>query len=58
MGVTLFVNLQGCGRPQEADGQMVDTHVFCYVVNLKEIEVELGCHRAFSKLDVSFYKDS
>jgi len=31
VGVTLFVNLQGCGRPQEADGQKVDTHVFFVV---------------------------
>jgi len=22
VGITLFVNLQGCGKPQEADGQM------------------------------------
>lgn len=33
VGVTLFVNLQGCGRPQEADGLEVDTHVFICVVN-------------------------
>ena len=32
VGITLFVSTQGCGRPQEADGQMVDTHVFCCVV--------------------------
>ena len=24
---------KGCGRPQEADEQKVDTHVFCYVIN-------------------------
>jgi hypothetical protein len=28
VGITLFVSTQGCGRPQEADGQKVDTHVF------------------------------
>ena len=29
VGITLLVNTQGCGRPQIADGQKVDTHVFC-----------------------------
>ena len=28
VGITLFVSTQGCGRPQEADEQEVDTHVF------------------------------
>ncbi len=36
VGITLFVNLQGCGRPQEADEQKVDTHVFLYVVLKKD----------------------
>ena len=26
--ITLLVNTQGCGRPQIAYGQKVDTHVF------------------------------
>ena len=33
VGITLLVNTQGCGRPQIADGQKVDTHVFCCAVN-------------------------
>ena len=33
VGITLFVSTQGCGRPQEADGQKVDTHIFCCIVN-------------------------
>ena len=33
VGITLFVSTQGCGRPQIADGQKVDTHVFRCVVN-------------------------
>ena len=45
VGITLFVNLQGCGRPQIADEQMVDAHVFCCVVNKDEEKTELGCHR-------------
>ena len=28
VGITLFVSTQGCGRPQTADEQEVDTHVF------------------------------
>ena len=32
VGITMFVSKQGCGRPQEADEQNVDTHVFRYVV--------------------------
>ena len=34
VGITLFVSKQGCGRPQEADEQRVDTHVFRCVINL------------------------
>ena len=37
VGVTLFVSMQGCGRPQEADGQTVDTHVFCCVVKTMDL---------------------
>ena len=36
VGITLFVSTQGCGRPQTADEQKVDTHVFRCVVNLKQ----------------------
>ena len=32
MGITLHVSTLGCGKPQEADEQQVDTRVFCYVV--------------------------
>lgn len=32
VGITLLVNTQGCGRPQIADEQKVDTHVFRYGV--------------------------
>lgn len=47
VGITLFVNLQGCGRPQSADGQKVDTHVFSYVESsLIYLKPELGCYRA------------
>ena len=28
VGITSFVSMQGCGRPQPADGRKVDTHVF------------------------------
>ena len=28
VGITLFVSTQGCGRPQTADEQKVDAHVF------------------------------
>ena len=35
VGITLLVNTQGCGRPQIADGQKVDTHVFRCVVPMK-----------------------
>jgi len=39
--------LQGCGRPQSADGQKVDTHVFSYVESsLIYLKPELGCYRA------------
>ena len=47
VGITLFVSTQGCGRPQEADEQKVDTHVFCCVVNPKNnIKPELGYNKA------------
>ena len=32
VGITLFVNTQGCGKPQIADEQEADTHVFRCVV--------------------------
>ena len=35
VGITLFVSMQGLRGPQIADGQQVDTHVFCGVVNTK-----------------------
>ncbi len=36
VGITLFVSMQGCGRPQSADEQEVDTHVFYCVANLNK----------------------
>lgn len=45
VGITLFVNLQDCGRPQEADEQEVDTHVFLCVVKGISLMPELGYHR-------------
>ena len=46
VGITLFVSTQGCGRPQLADEQMVDTHVFRCVVKTNEFESpKLGCHK-------------
>lgn len=49
VGIILFVNLQGCGRPQIADEQKVDTHVFRCVVKGIRIEMpELGCHKAMT----------
>ena len=38
VGITLFVSMQGCGRPQPADGQKVDTHIFLYVVIIRSKE--------------------
>lgn len=35
VGITLFVSMQGCGKPQTTDGQNEDTHVFHCVVTLK-----------------------
>lgn len=29
VGITLLVSTHGCGRPQMADWQKMDTHVFC-----------------------------
>ena len=46
MGITLLVNTQGCGRPQIADGQKVDTHVFRCVVKRKNKKPELGYNKA------------
>ena len=36
VGITLFVSTQGCGRPQIADEQEVDTHAFYCVANLNK----------------------
>ena len=46
VGITLLVNTQGCGRPQIADEQKVDTHVFCCVVYKRKLKPELGCRKA------------
>lgn len=43
MGITLFVSTQGCGKPQEADEQKVDTHAFYCVVKIEpNINLILG----------------
>ena len=49
VGITLFVSTQGCGRPQIADEQKVDTHVFCCVVINKLVMPDLGVNRSFSQ---------
>ena len=37
VGITLFVSMQGCGKPQITDEQKVDTHVFRYAVKINNI---------------------
>ena len=50
VGITLLVSMQGCGKPQIADEQKVDTHVFRCVVQTIIVEPKLGYHEALEKL--------
>ena len=49
----------GCGKPQPADGQKVDTHVFslCSSKTLM-VKAELGCHRTSNMNMVQLIEDN